>query len=162
MAKLKIVGWTHFDCEYPTAKCSGDRLNEEINLIRQEIATKGYMFAGEDHQCELTGVPVFSDGTCFRASMRCWGEIMASLFTNSDGEDCTYMDFYMSLDDDAVMPEFTDIDVEPAVLEEVSDGCTTKTDREIVQESLDLGMAFMTNDKVLKKLYLKRKAEQKK
>ncbi len=161
MAKLKIIGWTYFDCEYPTRKSKGDELMEEIELIRKEIADNGYLFAGEDHQTSLTGVPVFNDGTCFRASMRCWGDIMASLYTKDDGEDCTYMDFYMSLEDDAVMPEYTVIKVKPAVIEEESNGCTTATDRKIIQESLDMGMEFVTSDKVLQKLYQQRKNDQK-
>ncbi len=155
MSNLKIVGWTYFDCEYPTSKVSGEVLSEMIDLIRREIAEKGYVFSGEEHQNSSTGVPVFSDGTCFRASMRCWGDIMASLYSKSNGEQCTYMDFYMSLGDQSVMPKYTVIDVEPAVVEEDSCGCTIKVDRQTLQEALDMGMMFMTTDKVLKKLFKK-------
>lgn len=159
MGNLRIIGWEDFDCEYPTRKFKGDELNEVLNLIRREIAENGYVFSGEEHQCGLTGVPVFSDGTCFRASMRAWGQVMASIYSGADGEELTYMDFYMSLGDNSVMPEYEIIDVEPAVLEEESIGCTTKEDREVVSQSIAMDMLFMTTDKVLKKMYKKLKGE---
>ena len=56
---------------------NNDKNYMEINDLNkiQEIIEKGYLFSGEEHQNGLTGVPVFSDGTCFRASMRSWGMI---------------------------------------------------------------------------------------
>ena len=158
--ELKIVGWTHFDCEYPTPKLGQDEFVKVLSLIQDEIAEKGYMFAGQDHQNSSTGVPVFSDGTCFRASWRAWGAIMARLFTKGDGEDCTYMDFYMSLGKDAVMPPHTNIDVKPAVVQEESVGCTLKQDREMIEQSVQMGMPFMTMDVVLQNYYNKLKDEQ--
>ena len=160
MEDLKIIGWTHFDSKYPTRKVNGEELNKIINLIQNEICDKGYIFSGEEHQNSYTGVPVFSDGTCFRASMRSWGIIMAQLFEGPNGEKFTYMDFYMSLGDDAVMPDYTDIDVEVAQVEEQSHGLINKYDRQIINEALSFGMPFMTTDKVLKKWYEKLKKEQ--
>lgn len=159
MSDLRIIGWEDFDCEYPTRKFTGDELNEVLNLIRREIAENNYVFSGEEHQNCLTGVPVFSDGTCFRASMRAWGQVMASVYRGADGAELSYMDFYMSLGDKSVMPEYEIIDVEPAVLEEESIGCTTKEDRGVVNQSIAFNMFFMTTDKVLKKLYKKIKGE---
>lgn len=156
---LKIVGWTYFECEYPTRKVNGEELNEIIYLIQEEIYNNNYIFGGEDHQNSFTGVPVFSDGTCFRASMRCWGSIMAPLFAGPNGESYTYMDFYMSLGDDAVMPDDVDIEVKPATGIEESVGCTLKQDREMIEQSLDMGMEFMTTDKVLKNLFEQKKKE---
>ncbi len=157
MADLKLVGWTYFESDYPTKKLNAEELELVIQLIQDEITKNDYVFSGEEHQNSLTGVPVFSDGTCFRASMRCWGSLMASLYARSNGEQCTYMDFYMSLGDSAIMPKCTELEVEPATLEEESIGCTTKVDKQTVQEAIDMDMMFMTTDKVLKKMYQKMK-----
>ena len=158
---LKIVGWTDFDCPYPTPKVKGEEFNEMLQLIRQEIYDHGYIFAGEDHQRSATGVPVFSNGTCFRASWRAWGSIMAEMYSGPNGEKLSYMDFYMSFGGDAVMPESTSIDVEPAVVELQSHGCTLKADREIVNQSLAMGMPFITMDVVLQQYYEKKLEETK-
>ena len=99
MAKLKIVGWTSFDSEYPTRMITSDELTEQISLIKEEIIKNNYRFSGEEHQNSLTGVPVFSDGTCFRASMRSWGMIMAAIYNGS------YMDFYMTLESGSRLPK---------------------------------------------------------
>ena len=150
---LKIVGWTDFDCPYPTPKLTGEAFTEVLTLIRDEICEHGYVFAGQDHQNSSTGVPVFSDGTCFRASWRAWGMIMSQIYTDGDGNELSYMDFYMSLGDDAVMPEFSVIDVTPAVVGVQSVGCTLIPDREMVEQSIAMGMPFITLDEVLKRYY---------
>ncbi len=152
MSELKIVGWADFECDYPTPKLSREALGEVIGLIHEELMDKNYIFSGEEHQCAPTGVPVFSDGTCFRASMRAWGFIMSQIYTGPDGETLSYMDFYTSLGDASVMPEYTDFDVEPAVVEEESAGCTTKADKEFIEQSKALGMMTLTTDKVISKL----------
>ncbi len=159
MTELKIVGWTHFDCEYPTRKLKGEDFIAVYELIQEELARNQYVFSGQEHQCEPTGVPVFSDGTCFRASMRSWGKLMASIYSGPNGEELSYMDFYTSLGEDSVMPEYSDINVEPAILDDESIGCITKEDKQIVEESLSLGMTFLTTDKVLEKLAEKMKEE---
>ncbi|MBQ7308090.1 MAG: hypothetical protein IJW82_06155 [Clostridia bacterium] len=151
MENLKIVGWTDFECEYPTIKVEPNDMRAVINLIQDEIEVNGYSFSGEEHQCMPTGVPVFSNGTCFRASMRCWGSIMASIYCGQDNEELSYMDFYMSLGDDAIMPEQKEINVEPMDTESYL-GYTTNEDMEIISQSLAFGMPFMTTDKVLQKL----------
>lgn len=156
MTNLKIVGWTDFESAYQTRKYNGEELSEIIYLIQNEIVNKGYIFSGEEHQNGLTGVPVFSDGTCFRASMRGWGYIMSGCYTGPDGMELSYMDFYMSLDDETVMPEFEEIDVDPIELDETSDGLIIKPDKQVIEESIALGMAFMTTDKVLQKVYEKK------
>lgn len=161
MEKLKIVGWTSFESPYKTKRFKGEELNEVLSLICEEIGKNNYVFSGEEHQNELTGVPVFSDGTCLRASMRSWGGLMASVYAGADGEELTYMDFYMSLGDAAKMPEYTVIDVEPAEVDEESTGLITKADKEMIEQSLALDMDFMTTDKVLNKLFDKLKAERK-
>ena len=153
MKDLKIVGWTDFESNFPTKTINNEELYEIIKLIREEIFINKYVFSGEEHQNSLTGVPVFSDGTCFRASMRCWGMIMALIYAGPNDEKLTYMDFYMSLGNRSKMPEYKEINVKPLEVEVESIGCTVQIDHQIIEESLSFGMEFMTTDKVLKKLY---------
>ena len=152
MSKLRIVGWTSFDSAYPTRMITNEELLEQLSLIKEEIAKNGYRFSGEEHQNSLTGVPVFSDGTCFRASMRSWGMIMASL-----NEGTSYMDFYMTLESGSKLPEFSNIDVKPCKVKEESSGIIVQQDRDIIEQSLSMNMMFMTTDKVLNNLYNKLK-----
>lgn len=159
MSELKIVGWTNFECNYPTRKYDKDSLVEILSLIQDEIINNNYIFSGEEHQNSLTGVPVFSDGTCFRASMRSWATLMASIYEGPNGEALTYMDFYMSIGDAAVMPVYTEINIIPAVVDVTSSGCVIPQDKQIINESLAMNMGFMTTDKVLKLLYEKLKEE---
>ena len=159
MEELKIIGWTFFDDVYPTKKVNQEELMQMLNLIKESIYENGYVFSGEEHQNCSTGVPVFSDGTCFRASMRAWGSIMCQMYSGPDGEELTYMDFYMSLGESSRLPEYVEITVEPAEVEEESVGCTIKQDKNMIEESLALGMSFITTDKVLKKLFEKLKNE---
>jgi len=156
---LKIIGWSHFECEYPTKKLNKEELDEVIQLIKDDIVKNEYLFSGEEHQNELTGVPVFSDGTCFRASMRCWGSIMAEIYVDENGERYSYMDFYMSLGELSRMPDFELIDIEASEVEETSFGCTLREDRNLMEEALNAGMDLMTLDKVLKKRFVQMKEE---
>jgi hypothetical protein len=151
MKKLKLVGWTHFECEYPTPKVDKDEMMVYVELIKKELKKKRYFFSGEGHQNSLTGVPVFSDGTCFRASMRAWGLMMARAHTDEHNQ-YTYMDFYMANGGFTRFPKIKKIKVEPAVVENISFGCTLESDRQIIAESKAYGLTFMTTDKVLKKL----------
>ncbi|MBQ7906618.1 MAG: hypothetical protein IJ309_01445 [Clostridia bacterium] len=160
MEELKIVGWVDFDSEYPTRKFKGEEFNEIIYKIRLEISEKEYIFSGEEHQYSFTGAPLFSDGTCFRASMRAWGSIMASVYAGPNGEKLDYMDFYMSLGEDSVLPEYEEYDIAPARVEEESFGCTLKPDRDLIDQSLAMGMDLMTTDKVIKKLFEEKKNKQ--
>ena len=152
MDELKIVGWTDFESDYPSKKYDADTFNKIMGLIIQEISENNYVFSGEEHQNSMTGVPVFSDGTCFRASMRSWGTIMTYVYSGPNGEQLSDMDFYMTLKD-SNLPEYKFIDVEPAVIDDVSIGCTTKQDMQVVSEAIAMDMMFMTTDKVLNKLY---------
>ena len=152
MSELQVIGWTDFDSEYPTRQLSQEELREVLELLAKEITKNGYIFAGEDHQYSLTGVPVFSDGTCFRASMRAWGLFMAQIYSDKEVEEMSYMDFYMSLGDNAVMPEYIEIEVEPAG-EGTQIGMFIQQDYEMVAQSVSFGIELMTTDKVLKMLY---------
>ena len=157
MEEIKIVGWVDFDSEYPTRKYQDREFDEIINKIMVEIGEKNYVFAGHDHQYGSCGAPLLSDGTCFRASMRAWGYIMASVYSGPNGEKLSYMDFYTSFGEDAVMPQWQEYDIAPAQVEQRSFGCTVKADREMIDQSLAMGMGFMTLDKVLNDLFEEKK-----
>ncbi len=160
MNQLKIVGWSDFDGPYPTRKYNAEELQQILQMIRKEIMENEYVFSGHEHQYSSTGVPVFSDGTCFRASMRCWGGIMAAIYQGEDEQELSYMDFYMPFSEETSnLPPLIEIHVEPAVLEEESSGCTRREDREMIEEAIAFGMPFMTQDKVLKKLYEKKRKQ---
>ena len=40
MVKLKIVGWTSFESEYPTPKFEHDEMMVYVNLIKKELKKK--------------------------------------------------------------------------------------------------------------------------
>ena len=149
MENLKVVGWTNFENDYPTRQYTQEEMNNIIQIIREEIIKNRYYFGGEDHQCSSTGVPVFSDGTCFRASMRCWGFIMSTVYLGPNKERLTYMDFYMSLGEKAILPKKEEINVKPIELEKVSLGVLAKEDSDLLSETVCAGMPLMTFDKVL-------------
>ena len=151
MEKLRIVGWDSFECEYPSRKCSKEEMDEIISLIRDEIIEHRYYFGGEEHQNCSTGVPVFSDGTCFRASMRCWGYLMSTIYVGPNDEELSYMDFYMSLGENAILPEKKEIKTTPAILEDEFLGLMVSEDGELLSQTIGMGMPLMTFDKVLKR-----------
>lgn len=148
MSELKIIGWTNFDSNYPTKAYNQEELNQVVNLIRDEIAKNGYRFSGNDHQYVPCCVPVFSDGTCFRASMRCWGSIMALVHSNE--LQLSYMDFYCDTYGEVVHPKTGELTVQPCELEKNYPGYTLQEDIQILSESLSVGIPFLTTDKVLK------------
>lgn len=154
MEQLKVVGWTFFEDNYPTRKYQNmQELNAALEAICNAIVQGRYMFAGEDHQTLDTGVPVLSDGTAFRCSMRVWGSIMASIYLKPNGERFSYMDFYMSIGDNCRMPPAAAIEVPPAQNVETSWGCTNEEDGQMVLQSIQLDMPFLTTDKVLQEFY---------
>jgi hypothetical protein len=159
MEKLRIVGWTSFESEYPSRQCTKEEMDEIIILIREDIIKNRYYFSGEEHQYSFTGVPVFSDGTCFRASMRCWGYLMSTIYLGPNNEELSYMDFYMSLGENAVLPKYEDIDTKPIKLEEESLGLMVREDGDLLSQTMSMGMPLMTIDKVLQRYIEKLKNE---
>jgi hypothetical protein len=153
MSELKIVGWTDFESDYPTKELNEQNTDAVVGLLVQAIPDGGYRFSGGDHQCAATGVPVFSDGTAFRASMRCWGMIMAMAWSKTSPVELSYMDFYASVDGERVLPEAAEIPVAPAALEgKDHPGCAIQADAQVLQESAAMGMPLMTTDKVLQRI----------
>ncbi len=148
---LKIVGWTDFESEYPSITVSNEEIGEVIGVVVDEIKAKGYAFSGEEHQSSYTGVPVFDNGTCLRASMRSWGMIMTFAYPEVDGKITQYMDFYMSSAVTKKMPESSSIDIQPADSDNFN-AMITQQDGEMISQSLQMGIPFMTTDKALNRL----------
>ena len=47
MGKLKIVGWTSFECDYPTPKYDNEVMKLHVDVIKKELKKKRYYFSGE-------------------------------------------------------------------------------------------------------------------
>ena len=151
MNELRIVGWTNFECEYPSRNVEGAGVREIVQLIGDEVVKNGYCFSGQEHQNALTGVPVFSDGTCLRASMRAWGQIMAAIYSAVDDVNLSYMDFYIDSYKETVLPEYDVFDVEPCCEEEERPGMILQEDVELIYSTIQMGMELMTFDKIIKR-----------
>ena len=149
MNELQIVGWTNFESEYPTRSVEGSILKDIVKLIKDECLENGYVFSGQDHQNALTGVPVFSDGTCLRASMRAWGQIMAAIYSSVLETNLSYMDFYIDSYTETVLPEFKTIKVKPGCLINEPVGMILQEDADLISSSIQMGMPLMTLDKVI-------------
>lgn len=150
MEKLRLVGWTNFECEYPSRNADGEDFRQIMQLIGDEVVKNGYSFSGQDHQTAETGVPVFSDGTCLRASMRSWGYIMAAIHSEIEGINLSYMDFYMGVFRDTVMPEYKELDVDVGYVEDERPGMIVQEDVDLITQTVSMGMELMTFDKVIK------------
>ena len=149
MDEYKIVGWTDYDSEYPTKRVNEDNLRKVLFAVRKEIMDNKYYFSGEDHQNSLTGVPVFEDGTCFRSSMRCWAQIMASIYTDSEGNQRSYMDFYMFMDEESRLPEYEELDVLPKALNDaIDEEAKNKGVQYVTNERADFSIAELDFDKI--------------
>ena len=151
MSELRIVGWTHFECAYPSKNLDGPEVREIVQLIGDEAVAHGYAFSGQDHQTAATGVPVFSDGTCLRASMRAWGQIMAAIYSAVDAQELSYMDFYMDCYKQTALPAATSIDVAPGHVENERPGMILPEDAQLIASTIQMGMELMTFDKVIQK-----------
>lgn len=151
MDELKVIGWDCFECEYPCKAMDNKELSRAISVLKEEIINKGYCFSGNDHQYSSTGVPIFSDGTCLKMSMRAWGALMAMVYSDIEGINLSYIDFYMDTFRNKKAPEYVSINVEPMVVENENLGLIIEEDNKLISETLGMGMELMTTDKVLKK-----------
>jgi len=149
---LKIVGWTNYDSSFPSVEVANEDTNKILIIVAREIMEKGYVFSGAEHQNSDTGVPVFDNGACFRASMRVWGTIMAAAYPMVNEAETNYMDFYVSTPTDKVMPENECVDIKP-MASDFFEPMINQQDSEILRECLLSGIPFMTTDKALKHLY---------
>lgn len=145
---LKIIGWTNYDSAFPSISVTQDEVNDVILIVAREIMNNGYMLSGDDHQNSYTGVPVFDNGTCFRASMRVWGTLMAAAYPEIDGNETNYMDFYISTPSEKKLPKEGNIDISPMASDNFQ-GMITPQDSEMISQSVQMGIPFMTTDKAL-------------
>lgn len=68
---------------------------DHFEALRGEILKRRLKRGGDWHQFALDGVPVFDDGVVATFSFRGWGDLMAAIWSDEDGRDYSYMDFYM-------------------------------------------------------------------
>ena len=152
MDEYKIVGWASYDDDYYTKAVPNDKAMEMVNAVALQIAEKGYCFSGQTHQNSPTGMPVFADGTSFRASMRCWGSIMALIYSSEETE-YGYMDFYMYSALEENLPEYEEIEVTPYPEETGAFPTAIAEDMQLIKECLSLDMPLMTTDKAIRWMY---------
>ena len=153
MFGLKVVGWCSFASDYPTKKYNEKELKRVLKVVKKEISKNNYSFSGAIHQNASNGVPVLSDGSCLRCSMRFWGEIMKDVYSKKLKQELSYMDFYMSTVTDVKMPEVSEIKVKELKLDYDYPGYTTSTDNQLISDAASLGFPLMTTDQVLKKIF---------
>jgi hypothetical protein len=153
MFGLKVVGWCSFASDYPTKKYNEKELKRVLKVVKKEISKNNYSFSGAIHQNSSNGVPVLSDGSCLRCSMRFWGEIMKDVYSKKLKQELSYMDFYMSTVTDVKMPEVSEIKVKEIQLDYDYPGYTTNTDNQLISDAASLGFPLMTTDQVLKKIF---------
>ena len=153
MFGLKVVGWCSFASDYPTKKYNEKELKRVLKVVKKEISKNNYSFSGAIHQNASNGVPVLSDGSCLRCSMRFWGEIMKDVYSKKLKQELSYMDFYMSSVTDIKLPDVSDIKVKELKLDYDYPGYTTSTDNQLISDAASLGFPLMTTDQVLKKIF---------
>lgn len=151
MNELKIIGWSNFECKYPSRNVEGDEFQKIVQLLAEQILLNGYCFSGHEHQNSLTGVPIFSDGTCLRVSMRVWGQIMSIIYSLVDDKNYTYMDFYMNCPKTVVLPDLNYIDVAVGIVEEERPGAIQNEDIELISSCVKSTSELVTFDKVIKR-----------
>ena len=92
--KIKVVRWAKYEIirnELP--ECDDDPIYEAA--IKEAVIREGVRMNGDQHQNAPNGIPVFSDGTYALYSMRAWGGLMAEVWSEIDGKNYSYLDFYM-------------------------------------------------------------------
>jgi hypothetical protein len=72
----------------------GEEWREYAEALRAEVLRLGLRKDGAWHQGDDEGVPVFDDGTVALFSFRAWGDFLAAVWSEHDGLDYNYMDFY--------------------------------------------------------------------
>lgn len=152
MEDYKVVGWASYDDAYPNKSVPQDEVMNMVSAVIQNIAENGYCFSGQEHQNGLTGMPVFADGTAFRASMRSWGLIMASAHSDEENQ-YNYMDFYMYSALEEKTPDYENIEVKPYPEDDGAFELMIEPDLQLVEQSLAGGMALMTTDKAIQRFY---------
>lgn len=68
--------------------------------LRREVVRLNLRRGGDWHQQAEEGTPLFSDGKIASFSMRAWGDLLAAIWTATDGRPYNYMDFYMDREEE--------------------------------------------------------------
>lgn len=71
------------------------RVPAYAEALRKEIVEKGIRRGGDWHQNDEEGTPLFSDGKVGSFTYRAWGDLLAAIWSEEEGNDYTYMDFYL-------------------------------------------------------------------
>lgn len=66
-----------------------------LEAVRAAVLQLRLRRGGDWHQTDERGAPVFSDGTAATFSFRAWGDLLAAVWSEAEGKDYSYMDFYM-------------------------------------------------------------------
>ncbi|MEE8295087.1 MAG: hypothetical protein V3R64_05205 [Sphingomonadales bacterium] len=71
---------------------SDDR--DYYEAVRASVIKNKFRFTGSGHQSDDQGVPQFSEDTVGVFTFRAWGDLMATIWSEEEDKDYTYMDFY--------------------------------------------------------------------
>lgn len=158
---IEIVGFTDYSSSYPTIHLTSDIKDEVVSAVVNYFKDKTICYSGNYHQNGDYGVPVFSNGTCLRCSMRKWAQLMGMIYSSKDD----YMSYYMNVEQDGLeyLPE-EEAEVEPS---KETSGLPIISDEDVnvMHESISFGMVdFFTTDLALKVWYpeIKRTVEMRK
>ena len=99
----KMNNWTSWkNEEYPDCDHFGNGFTELVNdcvIALDKMILERYPDKQDDphsgfyYQKESDGVPIMPCGGVIRCSLRMWGELMAKIASERDGENYSYMDF---------------------------------------------------------------------
>ena len=73
----------------------GKILKRYLSCLRKHIVENSLRMTGEEHQKNDKGVPVLSNGAIMMFSKSAWGDLMAAIWTEEEGKQYKYIDFYM-------------------------------------------------------------------
>lgn len=68
--------------------------DEYAEAMRRAVIKDNIRKDGGWHQMNDKGIPLFTDGKCALMSLRAWGDLLAAIWSEHDGCDYDYLDFY--------------------------------------------------------------------
>lgn len=66
-----------------------------FEALRSAVLFSDIRHGGDWHQDSEFSVPMFDGGTVALFTYRCWGDVMAAIWSTQEDRDYSYMDFYM-------------------------------------------------------------------
>ena len=91
---IRVAYWATYESIHNELPLCDDNPAYE-SAVKSAVINDAVRINGNQHQNGLNGIPVFSDGTYMLYSMRAWGALMAEVWSEIDGRNYNYMDFYM-------------------------------------------------------------------